>query len=481
MNPSLISLFAQNTTGAQFRALSRSLFLGIVVLVLATLNSPAGNHSANAQMGGMNQNAGAPQGPAERAKFSDYIHNDGGLPIVREQGDTVVLDVRVIGNRTVSTNKVLQSLQTRKGRFYSRDDLLSDIHRLNRMKAFDQVTFDTQETERGIVVTFKVHERKLISKIVFHGNQRLNDKEIAGRTGLAEGDPISEYTTESARRRLLDFYREKGFAQVSIVSFVGWEGDPGIVMFRINEGPLVRISKVEFIGNTILSNARLGKLIKSSGPIAGAINAMNVADRNKIAGDVQILESTYHNLGYLTAVAGYRSKYSDDGSRMEIVFVINEGPRFKINSIQIIGNRYITEDSIRSRLTLVPGDMYNGSVLHVDTQEIIYGYGELGFMYADIQPKTVMLDDQNAVDLIYQIEEGDQWKIGQIHVNIDGEVDAIKETVVLNMMDMYEGELLDRRKLRNARTNFGRSPLFESNPQIAEPPDIVVTPREERF
>ena len=128
-----------------------------------------------------------------------------------------------------------------------------------------------------------------------------------------------------------------------------------------------------------------------------------------------------------------------------------------------------------------PGDMYNGSVLHVDTQEIIYGYGELGFMYADIQPKTVMLDDQNAVDLIYQIEEGDQWKIGQIHVNIDGEVDAIKETVVLNMMDMYEGELLDRRKLRNARTNFGRSPLFESNPQIAEPPDIVVTPREERF
>ena len=53
------------------------------------------------------------------------------------------------------------------------------------------------------------------------------------------------------------------------------ENDPGVVIFRINEGPLERIAKINIEGNTILSEARLKKVIKSRGPVVGMLRHFN--------------------------------------------------------------------------------------------------------------------------------------------------------------------------------------------------------------
>ena len=438
-------------------------------------------------MGGMGggmggpQNGGAP-GPAERPKFRDHIHNQGSLPIGREKGDKIVASVKITGNRTLSEHVILQRMQTKKGRFYSREVLLGDVHRLNEMKSFDHVTFKTKETDAGVEVTFLVHERPLITDIVYHGNNRINDRDLKGRAGLQTQDPLSEFSVESARRRLIDYYKEEGFNQVAITTTIGYKKKPGMVIFRINEGPKERINSIKVIGNTILSSGRLKSLIKSRGPFFKVgYYTFNVADMAKIDRDVDILAATYHNLGYLTATVGRQISYSEDGKWVDVTFVINEGKRFKINSVQVIGNQFVTEDSLRQRLELKAGDMFDGNVLKRDVGEIVYGYGELGFIYADVQPKTVMRDEENTVDLVYQIEEGDRWKIGEIRVNIEGEPHLMRETVMLNMLEMREGDFIDRRLLEIGRRRMNNSQLLETNPQIADPPDIIVEPREDVF
>ena len=436
-------------------------------------------------MGGMGgggpQSGGAP-GPAERPKFRDHIHNQDALPIGREKGDKVVASVRIAGNRTLGENAILQKLQTKKGRFYSREVLLGDVHRLNEMKSFDHVTFETKDTPKGVEIKFLVHERPLITHIVYHGNNRINDRDLKGRAGLEIKDPLSEFSIESARRRLIDYYKEEGFNQVAITSTIGYKDRPGMVIFRINEGPKERINSIHVVGNTILSEARLKKIIKSRGPFFKVgYYTFNVADMTKIDRDVDILAATYHNLGYLTATVGRQISYSEDGKWLDVTFVINEGKRFKINSVQILGNRFITEESMRRRLELNAGDMFDGNVLKRDVGEIVYGYGELGFIYADVQPKTVMRDEENTVDLVYQIEEGDRWKIGEIRVNIEGEPHLMRETVMLNMLEMREGDFIDRRLLEIGQRRMKNSQLLETNPQIADPPDIIVEPREDAY
>lgn len=417
--------------------------------------------------------------PDTKPKFREHVHSRDGLTLRREKGDAVVLDVKVLGNRHVSIHKILQQLQTRKDRFYDYETVLGDVRRLNNMGSFDYVTFKLDEQPGGVKVTYLVHERPMISQVIFHGNRAINDRELKGRAGIEKSDPINEFSIESARRRLIDYYREEGFNQATVSHATGIKNDAGAVVFRINEGPKERIAEIRIEGNTIVSEARLKKIINSRGPMAGVLNYVNnTADMAKIDQDVDVLASYYHNLGFLTATVGRRIKYDDSGKWITVTYVVNEGNRFKVNDIQIIGNQFITEESLRARLGLKPGDMFDGTILRRDVGELVYGYGELGFIYAEVEPKTVMRDEANVVDLVYEVTEGDRWKVGEIRVNIDGEPHLMRETTMLNLVDLREGDWIDRRTLELNRRRLERSQLLEVNPQIAEPPDIKVVPRE---
>lgn len=429
-------------------------------------------------MGAGGGGAAAPA-PDAKPKFREHVHSQDGLALRREKGDAVVLDVKVVGNSGVSIHKILQQLQTRKDRFYDYETVLGDVRRLNNMGSFDHVTFKLDEQPGGVAVTYLVHERPMITKVIFHGNRAINDRELKGRAGIEKSDPINEFSIESARRRLIDYYHEEGFNQATVSHTTGIKDDAGAVVFRINEGPKERIAEIRIQGNTIVSEARLKKIINSRGPMAGVLNYFNnTADMTKIDQDVDVLAAYYHNLGFLTATVGRRIKYDETGKWITVTYVVNEGNRFKVNDIQIIGNQFITEESLRARLELKPGDMFDGTILRRDVGELVYGYGELGFIYAEIEPKTVMRDEENVVDLVYDVTEGDRWKVGQIRVNIDGEPHLMRETTMLNLVDLREGDWIDRRTLELNRRRLERSQLLEVNPQIADPPDIKVVPRD---
>ena len=462
------------------------LLLGVAAFFVAHAST-----NAHAQLGGGGGGLGGGGGPggglggaqappaAAKPKFRDHIHSLDGLPSRRESGDKIIADVRVVGNKYISTNHIIQQILTRKGRFYDYETVLGDVRRLNDLGSFDRVSFKTQDTNNGTIVSFIVSERPIIQGVVYHGNRALNDRELAGRAGVAPHDPLSEFSIETSRRRVLDYYHEEGFNQASVLTQIGTKTEPGLVVFRINEGQKERIHKINIVGSTILSEGRLKNVIKSRGSILGVVSYVNnKADMAKINEDVKILESMYHNLGYLTATVGRRLSYDESGKWIDLTFVVREGPRFTINSIQFVGNRFVTSESIQAKLAIKPGDTFHGTKLRVDVGEIIYGYGELGFIYAEVDPQTIIRDDANSVDLVFKIEEGDRWKIGEILVNIEGEPHLMRETTLLNMLNMREGDYINRAALETGKNVLQRSQLLESNPQVADPPDIKVVPRD---
>lgn len=460
---------------------SRRLLLGLLIVSPMTSTAIAQMGGGGMGAGGGGGGGGALPGPEDRPRFREFVHDGDGIAIRREKGDTLVTGVRIIGNQKVTTHRILQQVQTRKDRFYDYETVLGDVRRLNDIGSFDHVTFKINQQAGGVFVTFIVHERPTISRVVYFGNTALNDRELKGRAGVTGNDPLSTFSIESAVRRLTDYYHEEGFNQVAISSEVGIQGDDSAVLFRINEGPKERINSITIQGSTIVNEARLKKVIKSRGSFMGLYPYVNnVFDINKVNQDVDVLAAYYHNLGFLTATAGRRFQYDATGKWVDVTFVVNEGPRFKVNDIKIVGNEFVDVDSIRQRLELKPGEMFDGTKLRRDVGEVIYGYGELGFIYAEVQPQTVMRDEANVVDLVYKISEGDRWKVGEIRVNIDGEPHLMRESTMLNLVDLREGDWIDRRKLETNRARLERSQLLEVNPQIAEPPDIKVVPTDEK-
>ncbi|MEM9588526.1 MAG: POTRA domain-containing protein [Planctomycetota bacterium] len=462
----------------------------LATTLLAVICVPAAAQFGSPGMGGGGQPGGGPQpqGTPDKPKFRDVIHQDRGFAVNRESGDAIVAGVRVKGNRSVETHTIMQQLKTKSGRFYDVETVFADIRRLTDLRKFDNVTYEAIPSEKGMFVTFIVRERPIVSELYFHGAQHMNRTELQGRAGIGPGDPISEFAIENARRRLIDYYREEGFNQVSIKTEVGakkvdvdgGQEDPFAVVFRINEGPLERIEAIHVEGSTVVSEARLKKIISSRGSPLGVVHYLgNVASIDKINADVDALAAYYHNLGYLTATVGRRIEYDRSGKWMTVTFVVNEGPQFTINEVRIIGNRYVETDTLMQRLELQAGQPFNGTKLRRDVGEMTYGYGELGFIYAEIEPQTVMRDEANIVDLVYKIDEGDRWKIGEIKVNIEGDPHLMKEQTILNMLSLRPGDLIDRRDLEIARRRLSGSNLLEVNPAIADPPDITVVPKDD--
>lgn len=437
---------------------------------------------AAAQFGGGAGGAGAGAPAAvEKPRFRDHVMEQGGLSLRREAGDTVVRAVRIVGNRQIGTERIQQLLRTRVDRVFDQQTVLADVRRLYEFRAFQTVRDSVvPDGQGGVTVTFTVQEYPLISQVIFHGNRAMGDRELRGRAGLVKDDPVSDSAIESTRRRLLDYYHEEGFSLATIESVVGLPDDPNAVVYRINEGPKERIASINIIGNSVVSEARLKKVIASRGPmLALGYYLGNAADMDKINNDVAVLTAYYRDLGYLAAKVDRLIEYDRSGKWLTVTFVIEEGPQFTVNEIRIVGNRFIDESSLRAGLMLKAGEPFNGPRMNTDVTDITYSYGSLGFIYAEVDAKLVWIDSENSVDVVYQIEEGDRWKVGHIYVEIDGEPNLMREYTMLNYLDLVEGQFIDRRTLEMNRRRLLRSELLETNPAVADPPDLRVVPQAE--
>ena len=128
---------------------------------------------------------------------------------------------------------------------------------------FRDVRIYTQRAPEGVVVTFEVFERPTIRHVKFIGNRGLSDKGLLKESGLEIGEAMNVYSIEEARRKTEELYHKKGYPHAQVVVDEGKGASDQGAVFSIYEGPLQRISSVEFVGNTIASDARLKTLTQS--------------------------------------------------------------------------------------------------------------------------------------------------------------------------------------------------------------------------
>lgn len=96
-----------------------------------------------------------------------------------------------------------------------------------------------------------------------------------------------------------------------------------------------------------------------------------------------------------------------------IVITVQENP--VINRIVLEGNKRIKDDKIAPEIQLKPREIFTRSKVRADVDRIIELYKRQGRFAARVEPKIVQLD-QNRVDLIFEIYEGDKSKVRRINI-----------------------------------------------------------------
>lgn len=96
-----------------------------------------------------------------------------------------------------------------------------------------------------------------------------------------------------------------------------------------------------------------------------------------------------------------------------IVIQVRENP--VINRIVLEGNKRIKDDKIQPEIRLAPRQIFTRSKVRADVDRIIELYKRQGRFAATVEPKVVQLD-QNRVDLVFEITEGDKSKVRAINI-----------------------------------------------------------------
>ena len=375
------------------------------------------------------------------------------------EGEPVV-DVRVVGNEAVPLHKIAPHIRTRAGRVFDANQVEDDVRRLSKTRQFVNVTTTYQRVPEGVIVVFQVVERPTLRYVRYVG-ATLRRKTLDKHSGIKVGDAVDPYLVEEARRKIDEYYKSKGFARSRVTVVEGIKpGDRGAV-FLINEGPKQKVFDVEFEGNTIADDGRLKTQIQSKPPMFYLFGGG--VDYEQINGDVDRLTSYYRSLGFFGAKISHELEFGEDHQWATLRFVINEGPRYKVRSVSVVGAKQFPASELEAALQLKNGKYFDQGGMTRDVSYLQDKYGAIGFVYSNVQADPRFLETPGELDLVYQVEEGDRYRVGRIDVRIEGEVPHTRVNTVLNRIDLRPGDIVDTRKIRDSERRLQASGLFLSD------------------
>jgi outer membrane protein insertion porin family len=390
--------------------------------------------------------------------------------VAAPQADLIV-EVRIEGNEATEVSK-LPKLVTRAGQAFDPRSVEEDVRTLHKSRKFVDVHPKYVRVADGVVVIFQVVERPMLRYVKYVGNQRITTRTLRKKGEIDVGDSMDPYVVEEARRRVEAYYHEKGYEAARVTTVEGSKpGDKGAV-FLIDEGRSRKAVWTSFVGNTIASDGRLLTQIKSKPGVFWFLGGD--IDREVIDADVDALTAYYRSLGFFQAKVGREVSVVREGIRdwTHVTFVINEGPRYTVRNVSFMGNSKFKTEFLERELELKGGEFFNQSKMDKDLNQIRDIYGGRGFVFADIRADPRFLEEPGQLDLVYNVAEGQRYRVGQINIRIRGDNPHTRHSVVLNRLSLRPGEILDIRKLRDDERRLKSSSLFAADAAQGQGPRI---------
>jgi outer membrane protein insertion porin family len=387
------------------------------------------------------------------------------------QPSDLVVEVRIEGNETVEVS-MLPKLITRAGQVFDPQSIETDVRSLHRSRKFVDIHPKYVRVSDGVVVIFQVVERPTIRYVKYVGNQRHTARTLRKKSEIDVGDAMDPYVIEEARRRIESFYHEKGYEAARVTTVEGSKiGDKGAV-FLIDEGQSRKALWTSFVGNTIASDARLLTQVKTKPGFLWVFGGD--VDREKIDADIEALTAYYRSLGFFQAKVGREVTVVHEGIRdwTHLTYVVSEGPRYNVRNVSFMGNSKFKEEFLERDLKLKGGKPFNQSQMDADLNLIRDIYGGRGFVFADIRADPRFLEEPGQIDLVYNVTEGQRYRVGKINVKILGEHPHTKHSVAYNRLSLRPGDILDIRKLRADERRLKSSSLFAADAAKGEGPRI---------
>jgi outer membrane protein insertion porin family len=401
-----------------------------------------------------------------------------------QQGQRLVEDVVITGNRRNRTADLLFYIQTRAGDPYSEAQVQKDFQTLMNLGFFNRTesrVLEESGPRGGVVVTFQVKELPIIRDLQFEGLHSVAESDILKafrerRVGIQKENVSDPVKLANATRVIRELLAAKGHPNATVeyrrdeVSATS-----EAVTFVVKEGERVRVVEVQFEGNQHFSDGELRnsmKYVKEAGLIT-RFKDQDILDREKLDVDLKLVRNHMASKGYLQArvgeprVEGLGERrtglpvlplplLSSTDEALRITIPVTEGKLYRLGELKIEGNSIFSEQVIRAVIGLNKGDVASGERIYKGFfEDLKKYYGRSGFIQYSADPEPTFKDNpqnpnEGVVDYNVAIDEGKQFTLRRLEFqgNTFTRDNVLRREFVLNEGDIYNQDYVDYSVLR---------------------------------
>ncbi|MGD8297705.1 MAG: outer membrane protein assembly factor BamA, partial [Desulfobacterales bacterium] len=371
-----------------------------------------------------------------------------------------MVQILIQGNNRIEEDAIRRIIKIREGDLYNLKDITDELKAIYKMGYFDDIRVEAQDAEGGKSITFRITEKPSVRNILVKGNSRVyDDDDIKEVLTIRKGSILNNNTIQSDMRRIEELYKEKNYHNVN-VSFNTYarENSQADIEYNIEEGEKFQISKINFVGNSAISSAKLKGLMETSEKgIFSWLTSSGDLNQENLNQDQARLTAFYHNNGYVQARVGEPEvKFEQDG--IVITIRIDEGPQFEVGEVTIAGDLIIPQEQLLEKIKITEEEYYDREMLRLDVITLTDIYADEGYAYADISPRIDQDIEDLVVDIIFDIDKGKQVYFEEI--TISGNTKT-RDKVIRRQLKVYEQELYGGQRLKRSVQNLYRLDFFE--------------------
>lgn len=380
------------------------------------------------------------------------------LASVQVADAAVVRSIEVRGNQRVDDETIRNTVAIQPGQNFSGDDVDEAVKRLFATGLFSDVRIN----QSGSTLVVNVSELQIVNNVLFQGNSKIKDAELANAVQLKPRSPFSTATMEADAEAIRQAYGRVGREDATVTTQVVDLGENRVnVVYEVNEGDRTKIAAINFNGNSAFSDRRLAGLISTKrSNFLSFIFRDDIYDDDRLKADEEALRRFYYNRGYADfQVISATGQMDEANNQYTIDITVEEGERYTFGDISIDSTiPEIDPATLQSVLETQSGDVYSAKEVEDSIIALTETVAGRGYAFAQVTPRGDRNFENKTISVVYTIDQGSRAYVERLEIRGNNRT---RDYVIRREFDVAEGDAFNQVLIQRAKRRLEATGYFE--------------------
>ncbi|MEN9810772.1 MAG: outer membrane protein assembly factor BamA [Pseudomonadota bacterium] len=390
-----------------------------------------------------------------------------------------IIDIQIKGSNAVQPDAILGLMDSKIGGSLNQSEISEDVRSIFNSGYFENVRIDAQTRPNGVVLTVVVDEKPSVREIKFVGFDAISSTSLSDKLQVKKFTILDERKMTADLRMIEQSYVEKGY-YLARASYTIEPQDTGevVLVYQVVENNPVWVAHVNLLGNAHFSDTELkNNMATREKRWSSWLTSAGAFKDEFINRDKEFLSYIYRDSGFAEVnVSTPQSRLDIGRQTVDVSFNVEEGERFQVGTVKISGEllqnpsgeALYSEQELIEKFQMKSGKWFRISQFQNDLRMLTDLYGDHGYAFADILPKTEANRETKQISIEFAITKGE--KVYFRNIVVEGNAKT-RDNVIRRNMKVAEGELFHATRLEKSKASIERLGYFQEV-QILREPDV---------